>query len=312
MNFFFIMKLSIFSKFILLCLFAHGSAFAVETRFAYSDLISNELEELLQVDINSLENNFRADEHNLSLYRSGTLPIIEDFLSDRLDICIVAMPEGIDLPTLDINNIVKIPFAYKSAVVVVNSENPISEITLDQLSTIYGTSSASSNLLSWRDFGLSSFSTSTIKAYAVKESQEISSDLFRYSVLGEKAFNSSVIIDFQEDVKRLITQDKAAVGVFPNVPEDPNLKALFVAQDYESIAYGPGADNIYYSDYPIRLPFYIVYNIRDSERLYPLIQSLLSDSVANSIANNNFFSLPKVIREKLVFDLKLYLQERED
>ena len=58
----------------------------------------------------------------------------------------------------------------------------------------------------------------------------------------------------------MIVQDKAAIGVFPSNPENANLKVLFVAQDEESIAYGPSIDNIYYSDYPIRLPFYIVYN----------------------------------------------------
>ena len=79
----------------------------------------------------------------------------------------------------------------------------------------------------------------------------------------------------------MILQDKAAIGIFPDIPENTNLKVLFVAQDDESIAYGPSIDNIYYSDYPIRLPFYIVYNERDSEQLYPLINILLSDSVAD-------------------------------
>lgn len=306
------MRLFIFTKIICICFFSLYLASAEETRLAYSDLISNEFEELLYGDNVSLEKNVNADIANLSVSKSGTLPIIEDFLSNRLDICIVASPESIDLPLLEDDNIIQIPFAYKSAVVVVNSENPISEITMDQLATIFGTSGATSNLLTWRDFGMSSFSTSSIKAYAVKEDHGISSDLFRHGVLGEKVFNPSVTVDIQENVQRLITQDKAAIGVFPDIPQNPNLKVLFVAQDAESIAYGPSADNIYYSDYPIRLPFYIVYNERDSERLYPVIKTLLSDSIADSLANDDFFSLPKIIREKLIIDLQLYLQQNED
>jgi ABC-type phosphate transport system substrate-binding protein len=305
------MRLLLFTKIVSFCFFAHFVASAEETRMAYSDLIPNELEELLYEDTVSLEKNLTAEIANLSVIKSGTLPMIEDFLSNRLDICIVALPEASDFPLLEGDNIIKIPFAYKSSVVVVNAENPISEITIDQLATIFGTSSTSSNLLNWRDFGMTSFSTSTIKAYAVKEDHGISTDLFRYHVLNEKSFNPSVTIDVQEDVQRLITQDKAAVGVFPKSPENPNLKVLFVAQDYESIAYGPSMENIYYSDYPIRLPFYIVYNVRDSERLYPLINTLLSDSIADILDANDFFSLPKVIREKLIIDLQLYLQENE-
>jgi hypothetical protein len=38
---------------------------------------------------------------------------------------------------------------------------------------------------------------------------------------------------------------------------------------------------------------------------------LLSDSIADILDANDFFSLPKVIREKLNIDLQLYLQENE-
>ena len=130
-------------------------------------------------------------------------------------------------------------------------------------------------------------------------------------MLSEKFFNSTVTFDVEDNVKRLIIQDKAAVGVFPNIPENSNLKVLFVAQDDESIAYGPSIENLYYSDYFIRLPFYIVYKLRDSDRLSPLISTLLSDSVADILDNNDFFPLPKVIREKLIIDIQLYLQENE-
>jgi len=279
---------------------------------AYSDLIPNDLQEFLYNDAVSLDRELKADTTNLSAYQSGSLPMIEDFLSDRLDICILALPEDSEFPVLEDEKIIKIPFGYKSSVVVVNAENPISEITIDELASMFGDSSATANLLSWRDFGMSSFSTSSIKAYAVKEDAGIASDLFRYTVLSEKSFSSSVTFDGENNVQRMIVQDKAAIGVFPSNPKNANLKVLFVAQDEEAIAYGPSIDNIYYSDYPIRLPFYIVYNIADTEQLYPLINVLLSDSVADIIEENDFYPIPKVIREKLIIDLQLYLQENED
>ena len=234
------------------------------------------------------------------------------FYRIRLDICILALPEDSEFPVLEDDKIIKIPFGYKSSVVVVNVENPISEITIDELVSMFGDSSASANLLSWRDFGMASFSTSSIKAYAVKEDAGISSDLFRYTVLSEKSFSSSVSLGSEDNVQRMIVQDKAAIGVFPTKPENANLKVVFVAQDEESIAYGPSANNVYYSDYPIRLPFYIVYNIADSKQLYPLINILLSDSVSDIIEENDFYPIPKVIREKLIIDLQMYLQENED
>ena len=145
---------------------------------AFSDLIPNDLQKFLYNDTLSLDREFKADIINLSVYQSGSLPMIEDFLSEQLDICILALPEGREFPILEDDKIIKIPFGYISSVVVVNVENPISEITIDELVSMFGDSSASANLLSWRDFGMASFSTSLIKAYAVKEDAGISSDLF--------------------------------------------------------------------------------------------------------------------------------------
>ena len=305
------MRFLCFIKLVLFCFFTNIMAFAVEHRMAYSDLISNDLDQFLYNDSISLDREHNADIINMSAYQSGSLPIIEDFLSGRLDICIIAMTEEAELPALDDDKIIKIPFAYISSVIVVNSENPVSEITIDQLSEIYGDSSAAANFLSWRDFGISSFSNTSIKAYAVKEDNSISPDLFRYNVLREKSFNSSVTFDTEDNVKRMILQDKAAIGIFPKNPESPNLKALFLSLGEESIAYGPSIDNIYYFDYPIRLPFYIIYNVADTEKLYPLVNILLSDSVADIIEDNDFYPIPKIIREKLIIDLQLYLQENK-
>ena len=239
------MRLLFISKIFCICFYTSFVASAVETRMAYSDLIPNDLQEFLYNDSVSLDRELKADITNLSVHRSGSLPMIEDFLSERLDICILALPEGSEFPVLEDDKIIKIPFGYKSSVVVVNAENPISEITIEELASIFSDSSATSNLLSWRDFGISSFSTSSIKAYTVKEISGISSDLFRYTVLSEKSFSSSVSFDGEDNVQRMIVQDKAAIGVFPSNPENADLKVLFVAQDEESIAYGPSIDNVY-------------------------------------------------------------------
>ena len=305
------MRLSLFTKILCISCLTYYAALAVETRMAYSDLIPLDLQEFLYNDAVSLDKDVNADIINLSAHRLGSLPIVEDFLSDQLELCILALPEDNEFPALENDRIVKIPFGYKSSVVVVNAENPISEITIDELASIFGDSNSTANLLSWRDFGMSSFSTSSIKAYAVKEDMGISADLFRYTVLSEESISPAVSFDEEDSVQRMIFQDKSAIGVFPTNPENENLKVLFVAQDEESIAYGPSIDNIYYSDYPIRLPFYIVYNIDDSKLLYPLITSLLSDAVADIIRENDFYPIPKVIREKLIIDLQLYLQENE-
>ena len=87
--------------------------------------------------------------------------MIEDFLSDRLDICILALPEDNEFSVLEDEKIIKIPFGYKSSVVVVNAENPISEITINQLAVCLVIQVPSSNLLElegfWNVFFLNQF-----------------------------------------------------------------------------------------------------------------------------------------------------------
>ena len=205
-----------------------------EIRMAYSDLIPEKLNEVLRESFKPLDEALSSSMPVLSIHKSGSLPMLEDFMSDRLDICIFALPEGADYFNFNDVNLIQIPFCYKTSVVVVNAENPISEISLNQLGRIFGESSTSSNYINWRDFGISSFSTSIIKAYAVKEDYGISADLFRFKVLEDKDFRSSLIFEDYSDVESMIIQDKAAVGIFPSNPKSSNLKVLFISEDSSS------------------------------------------------------------------------------
>ena len=81
-----------------ICFSIHSVAFAIDTRMAFSDLIPDELQEYLYNDAVSLNKSFIAEITNLSIYKSGSLPIIEDFSADSLDICILALPEDREFP----------------------------------------------------------------------------------------------------------------------------------------------------------------------------------------------------------------------
>ena len=78
------MRLLFISKIFCICFFTSFVASAVETRMAYSDLIPIDLQEFLYNDSVSLDKELKADITNLSAYQSGSLPMIEDFLSDQI------------------------------------------------------------------------------------------------------------------------------------------------------------------------------------------------------------------------------------
>ena len=142
-----LMRFFIRIKTLCLVIFAYTYISATEIRLAYSDLFPADFQKYLYQIASEIEEDLNLDFTNFSAIESGSLPILEDFLSNRLDICIIALPENNDFPILPEDSVVKIPFCYKSSVVVVNAENPASEITINQLGMMFSTSSPSSNLL---------------------------------------------------------------------------------------------------------------------------------------------------------------------
>ncbi len=244
--------------------------------------------------------------------QTGSLPMIEEFIAGRYDICLLAMPEGSELPILNDSEITQLPLAYQSPVVVVNSDNPISELTFSQLAAIFGSASSGLDIKSWRDLGMAAFSTSSIKSYAAKDTQSIISDLFRFTLFNSLPFKSSVQVSTPEKIERLVSQDKVAIGILPHLPQRENVKALFISKDSGSIAYGPNSDNLYFADYSIRLPFYIVFRERDTQRLLPILNHLLGDSISEFLEESHFFPVPKMIRDKYAIDLQLFIQENEN
>ena len=121
------MRLFSIFEFILFFLMGYVLAFASEeTNIAYSDLMPENLKDLIYNDPVSTDKNYEADISKISAYKSGSLPIIEDFLANHLDLCIIALPEDSDLEVLEDAKIAKIPLCYKSSIIVVNSENPVS------------------------------------------------------------------------------------------------------------------------------------------------------------------------------------------
>jgi DNA-binding transcriptional LysR family regulator len=57
----------------------------------------------------------------------GSLPALDRLRSDEIDLAIVAVPEGDEVPRDEFNIY---PFAYDAAVLVVNESNPIDEISV--------------------------------------------------------------------------------------------------------------------------------------------------------------------------------------
>ena len=272
------------------------TAQAEEIRIAASDLLADYIRAPLKAYAAENDSTFVVDS-------IGSLPALDRLRSDEIDLAIIAVPEGDEVPRDEFS---VYPFAYAVAVIVVNDSNPIDEISVARLGGIFG-SKEELNLNTWGELGLSGMGSRNIKALAGTSYESIALELFKYSILKGGVMKPSVSMVNDAEVEDLLRSDAASIAILSRMPENENIKALMVSSDSDTYApaFGPTDDNVHYGDYPIRLAFYIVYDLRDDAKLRPTIRELLNDEVATSIRSKGLIALPETVRRKFLIDLDL-------
>ena len=272
------------------------TAQAEEIRIAASDLLADYIKAPLEACAAENDSTFVVDS-------IGSLPALDRLRSDEINLAIIAVPDGDEVPRDEFS---VYPFAYAVAVIVVNDSNPIDEISVARLGGIFG-SKEESNLNTWGELGLSGMGSRNIKALAGTYDESIALELFKYSILKGGVMKPSVSMVKDGEVEDLLRSDAASIAILSHMPENKNIKVLMVSSDSDTYApaFGPTDDNVHYGDYPIRLAFYIVYNLRDDAKLRPIIRELLNDEVATSLRSNDLIALPETVRRRFLIDLDL-------
>lgn len=247
----------------------------------------------------SLEETAQARGDTYVLKEVGSQPAMVHLEAEQTDLAIIAVSDGGALPAGDFR---VQPFAFDAAVVVVNQDNPLNEITLDQLGSIFG-QNESMSLITWGQLNLPGWDNRSIKAMAA-QSESVALELFKHTVLLGSDLKSGVAQLKQSAVERIIESDPSVIAILPGLPVSNKIKPLMISQDDQKPAFGPSENNILYGDYPIRLAFYLVYRTRDTAKLEPIFSTLYSDVVAEELRQNQFFSLPDPVRRQVKIDFE--------
>lgn len=273
-----------------------ATAQAEEIRIAASDLLADYIKAPLKAYGAENDATFVVDS-------IGSLPALDRLRSDEIDLAIIAVPEGDQVPRDEFSIYA---FAYDAAVLVVNESNPIDEISVARLGGIFG-SNEELNLNTWGELGLSGWGSRNIKALAGTSDASIALELFKYSIFKGGVMKPSVSMVKDTEIEDLLRSDAASIAILSRMPENRQIKVLMVSSggDTYAPAFGPTDDNVHYGDYPIRLAFYIVYNLRDDAKLRPVIRELLDDEVAASLRANHLIALPDTVRRKFLIELDL-------
>ncbi len=223
--------------------------------------------------------------------------------SGNADIAIVAILDSKQFP----KDLVAVPFAHQIASIVVNSQNPIEEITIPQLRQIFGATGEQTD--TWSNLGLNNtISLRNIYTLSTGFLDNIAVELFKYKCLNGENMSDSV--DFKEnftEVVNVINTTTNAIAIVNVAPaNNPNIKALAVAYGgAKPHPFKPTSENIQNGDYPLSLHFYLMYDKKNAKKLRPILQMLLSDNIAKRIDEGGLVSAPKNFRKSYSLELDI-------
>lgn len=273
------------------------AANAAELRIAVSDLISDDVAEKIQA---------LAEEKSVetSIVSIGSLPAIDYLRADEISLAVIVAPEDMDSIQLPEDTYETLTIAYGTAVVAVNKANPIDEVSFDDLQGIFSVSS-DLNVEAWDALRPDVLVGKSIKPLMMQAEKSASKELFRYTVLQGDAIKLTVSEVDDSEIEKLLTNDSSSIAVLPYLPDNDQIKALMISPDPESPAFGPTNNNVYYGDYPIRLPFQIVYKKETKPDLSEIFSVFLSDELTEALKENGLFVLPDAIRKSHISSLGL-------
>ena len=241
---------------------------------------------------------------DVSVDMRGTYLALPEILDGKSDVAIIVLPAGRKLP----DGLRAFPFAFQAAVVVVNDVNPIEEISTKQLFDIYSRK-AEPRAESWRQIGVSDVSLRDIMAISTSFSDNMVIELFKNSALDGSNLGTWVnMIPKKQDILNTIKTNNSAIAVVAKASTGDMMKVLPVSKSSggsKSYAYKPDVESVSSGDYPMTLPFYIVFKPENQAKVKPLVKILLGEKIAKCLDDSDFYSAPENSRKKSIFELDL-------
>lgn len=272
----------------------HGDG---EWRVHGSDLLGNVLDSSLQ--------RFAEDsDSTVSIRFGGSIPAMSNLRRHQSDVAIIALPEG---RAKDEEQFTYLPIGFKVAVVLVNVDNPISEVSIPDLEGIFGRASGVS-ISRWGDLGLTgAWGPRGIQAQVFEAPDSLAQAIFQHEVLNGGVLRATVGRIIGRDRLRSVVANDVSALILAGTPEaGRGARILPVARGRsgdDAFAFGPSTENVYHGDYPLRLPFYVVFETSRQAELRPLLRYLFSNDVAETLGKNDFVPVPENFRRRFVLEL---------
>jgi phosphate transport system substrate-binding protein len=158
--------------------------------------------------------------------------------------------------------------AYDALAVIVNPSNKISQLTREQLESIY-----TGKVTNWKDVGGDDMK---IVVYS-RESSSGTFEFFKEHVLNKKNFApTAMLMPATGAIVQSVSQTKGAVGYVGLAYLESDVKALKVSYDKGATYVAPSVDNAMNKSYPITRPLYYYYLNTTEKAVKPFVDFFLS------------------------------------
>jgi hypothetical protein len=224
----------------------------------------------------------------------GSLTGLKAFEEGTAVATILAIPEGEEF-TSSGNNY---PFAFQVVAFAVHSSNPLVEVTYDQLRGVY---SQGGPINDWSDLtDNSNWQDRNIASWVTRSTNLISLEIFSASVLKGSLLKESVRMaePETENLYSIVEEEPSSLILVPYIPDTADVRFLAVKEVESGQAYTPSMDNVFFGDYPLRMPLELfVSDSLGEQESEQLLKAIYSDAVADALEAANFMPVSREERQ---------------
>jgi phosphate transport system substrate-binding protein len=158
--------------------------------------------------------------------------------------------------------------AYDAIAVIVNPSNKISQLTREQIESIY-----TGKVTNWKEVGGDDM---PVVLYS-RESSSGTFEFFKANVLNQKNFSTTaMLMPATGAIVQSVSQTKGAIGYVGLAYVEPTVKALKVSYDKGKTYVAPSVENAMNKTYPITRPLYYYYLNSTEKAVKPFVDFILS------------------------------------
>ncbi|HKJ89698.1 MAG TPA: substrate-binding domain-containing protein, partial [Oceanipulchritudo sp.] len=210
---------------------------------AGSDLFGESVKDALKAELR--EGGIEAE-----IRFEGSLLGERELEEGQVEAALLALPDG----TKGESPFQRYPVGFQLVVGAVHAANPVQVLTYTELAELFR---SNGTINDWK--GLTEdpdWSEQKLSLVAMRSEDSVALEIFNALVLKGQPLKRSVRIleDAEGGVARLLSEEAGALILTPWRPGVAGIKAIAVREGRENRGYTPTPDNVFFGDYPLRLP----------------------------------------------------------